>query len=171
MEPKQIFFINDGLYYMENGQWVPYRQMPIAVGGGSGGGLSRNSVIRLINQFSGGGVNVEGGSFSRTALQGSGAQIVPTTKKIKLIFLNTIFTSDNAVSGSGISDGTNQSCLPNQGNTTFASQTDCINIDDGGGGFSAKILLANITDTSFQVDWTIIGAGENVTVLWQAVTE
>lgn len=44
------------LYYEDNGKWVPYYMASFGGGGNSGPkGLSRNSIINLINQFAGGG--------------------------------------------------------------------------------------------------------------------
>lgn len=176
MEEKTLVLVKGRFFLKDSqGNYYPFQFPTVGSGGGGGRGAQGSSGAQGTQGAQGasgvGGANVESGTFTRTAVEGSGAQIVTTTKKPKLLFFNYIFTSDNAVSGAGISDGINQSCLPNQGNTTFASQADCINIDDGGGGFSAKVLIANITNTSFQVDWTSIGSGEDVTVQWHAITE
>lgn len=53
---ENVFYENGRFYTWVDGKLTPINlPMPIAVGGGKGGGLSRSSVINLINQYAIGG--------------------------------------------------------------------------------------------------------------------
>ena len=113
-----------------------------------------------------GGLTVEAGTFSRLATDGSGVQTITTTKKPKIIFFNTL---DNAVPNSsqnGVSTMTFESV--NGTLVTGGGQGFCIGILASGNGYKASVTA--LRDTSFDVTWTVVGSGRDLTVQWYSLT-
>lgn len=163
----------------------------IAVAGGGGGMGSRGfSGYSGYSGAGGGGGNIESGTFTRLASDGSGVQNVATTNEAKLIFFNTIDSSTIFYSN-GIADLTTQSCV--YGTTrafpvvfphdpipdsfiSLSDQSTCILIQDGtaafyivtGNGYTG--MLTAINPTSFDITFTVSGAGRDITVQWHAIT-
>lgn len=172
-----VKYINNQLVYeAADGKYYPLR----IAGSGAGGGVSRSTVISLIEQLAGGGVNVESGNFTRTVAQGSGAQIIPTTKKAKIIFFTAKGSdpSGNGTVGSfGKSDLTRDDCVVtissgavDLGVTNAAHFTKCIWIGDVTLQSSSAAVTA-ISNNSYTLTWIITGGATNVDVQWHAITE
>lgn len=119
---------------------------------------------------------IKSGKFSRLESEGEETQTITTIKKPKLVFFTVNANIDeNTIRGSkGIDDGVNASCITSSLNNTsiVASDTEnSINISDGINGYIAKIT--NITDTGFELTWTVPlgGIGFNIDISWYAITE
>lgn len=117
------------------------------------------------------GVSTEFGGFGRVVANGSGSAIVSTTKKIKMIFFSSSLINP-VVAGVG-SQG--QGCAGSNFCIAFSptaalDATNAINAIDAGNGFTAVVTSVGPV-SGFIVTWTMVGAGHDITVKWQAITE
>lgn len=117
-------------------------------------------------------ISVESGTFNRLAAEGDGTQTVNTTKRPKIVFFVAKVTADSQISSNGKSDGTNHDYLFLAADGTRGNDfTLCIGVFDqriATRGFAAD--MGNITATSFDLNWTIVGIGYDISVQWMAIT-
>jgi len=117
------------------------------------------------------GVSTEVGAFGRVVANGSGSFIVSTLKKVKMIFFSSSLINP-AVPGVG-SQG--QGCPGSNFCIAFnpAASLDSINAINAvslGDGFTAVVTSVGPV-SGFILNWTMLGAGHDITVKWQAITE
>lgn len=135
---------------------------------------SKSMVVALIPAIGG----VESGTFTLnaagTAVTGTGVTLITpgedavvriaTTKKMKLAFFHALDDGEYQNGSRGQSDGLIQSCIFN--NTVIFIGFDhkfCIIVGDNINGWEGQVLLANITDTYFDIAFAREGAGVDIT--------
>lgn len=116
---------------------------------------------------SGGGVNEESNTFTRAASAGSGVQTITTANPAKLVFFHANNSDNPDIFSEGKDDGSIANSALFDNSAVIPSQSNSINVVDGGDGYTAKITA--ITANSYDVTWVKLGAGANVTVQWHAM--
>lgn len=116
------------------------------------------------------GTAVEFGGFSRLAGQGSGAVVINTVNEVQLLFLTATELIPVTGSGSiGVGSPAQNSCTANDTGLFSIDPNNSIRMVVGGNGFTA--VISAIATNSFAVTWTIVGAGADVSVNWQAIVK
>lgn len=187
MQIGDLKFFNGTIYYLnEQNQLVPLR---IGGVGGGGGGLSRSSVISLINQFGGVGVNIESGAFTLAAdgmsatingvdaganLINPGANPTLTITTIKQLELGH-FQWGNSPFGTGAGTGkgnlsAQSSVYKDENQNMIFDSSNCIYLFGAGSGDGWSGLITAISTTSYSITFTQISSGDNLNCQWHAIT-
>lgn len=116
------------------------------------------------------GAATESGGFSRTVANGSGTAVINTVSEVLMLFLTATETIPATGSGSqGIGSPLQNSCIADDSGLITLDPANSIRMVVGGNGFTAVITA--IASQSFSVTWTMVGAGADVTVNWQAIVK
>lgn len=183
MELQEVKAINGVLHYYHNGRWFPVK----IVGMGAGG------TRRITNNTISGGDTIESGTFTLSAdgmeytsspggviLTNPGTNptlTIPTIKKAKLIFFNTVTTSGFPIIVSdGRTDGSINNNIHNTDSGIVTSYQDN-SIDtskaSGLGEIATRGSVFVIGSNSFDIIFALIGPGGiglPIRVQWHAIT-
>ena len=94
---------------------------------------------------------------------------IPTAKRLKL-WQGLTFVPLSSIFSSGISDGLIQNCSGLlDGNNSNYDTENCISNNDGINGWTG--LISNIQATEFDIIFTQVGAGLDITGQWHGIME
>jgi hypothetical protein len=112
----------------------------------------------------------ENGTFFRLSTDLDGIQVITTTNRPKLLFFNVVDNGSAAYSEGKDDLTVKNSISADSAGVVSADQGLSIKvIDAAGNGWTAEVNA--ITDTSFTLNWTKVGAGLNVIGQYHAITK
>jgi len=115
-------------------------------------------------------VNVEIGSFTRLSINGGGNFVVGTANEV----ITIQFTATELVPTTGSGSIGNaclgqNTCITNSSGIVTIDPTNSINVVIVGDGFRG--ILTTIASNSFNINWTLVGAGKDILIAWQAIVK